>query len=260
MDTTLVKRENRVLIFSAAFIVIFCCSASAAFSVFAEPLRAATGGDAAQVALTLTIYQFFMALVGVLSGKIVDKFGPKMLMYAGGAVFGLGWLLTAFSTSIPMLYITCGVIAGAGNGLLYNPSINTAMKWFPEKKGTMSGVLLGAASLGPLVLAKVGALLCQQFGVRGFIYIGIAYWVIVWLVGWKMKAPEAGWKPEGWNPAAAGVSQGRDYTPGEMVKTGTFWVLLALFSIACTSGIMMIGSLSGIAQVQLNMTAIAAAN
>lgn len=264
MESLMVKGNavNRGIVFTAAFIVIFACSGSAAFSVFVKPLQAATGGTAAQVILTLTIYQFFMSLFGIVSGKIVDKFGPKMLMYVGGLVFGAGWFLTSFVSSLSMLYLTCGFLAGAGNGLLYNPSINTAIRWFPEKKGTISGILLGAASLGPLVLAKAGAILCEQFGTHGLMYIGIAYLALVWLVGWKMVAPEKDWTPKGWNPpvAATGSAIGKDYTPKEMASTSIFWIMLVLFSIACTAGIMLIGSLSAIAQVQLGMTAVAAAN
>lgn len=254
------KKDNRTLIFSAAFIIIFCCSASAAFSVFAKPLQEATGGSAAQVAFTLTIYQTFMAIFGILSGKIVDKSGPKMLMYVGGIVFGLGWALTAFASSIPMLYITTGVIAGAGNGLLYNPSINTALKWFPEKRGTMSGILLAAASVGPFALSKIGAILCEAVGANGFIYIGAAYAILVCLVAGFMKAPAADYKPNGYNPAKATASSGKDYTPTEMLKTGKFWIMFVLFAFSCTAGIMMIGSLSTIVQVQLGLTAIAASN
>lgn len=256
------KSDNRAIIFTAAFIVIFVCSGSAAFSVFVKPLCEATGATSAQVTLTLTIYQFFMSLFGIISGKVVDKFGPKMLMYIGGFVFGTGWLLTSFASSLPMLYLTYGFLAGAGNGLLYNPSINTALRWYPEKKGTMSGILLGAASLGPLVLAKAGALLCQQYGTKGLIYIGIAYFALVCLVGWKMTAPEKGWTPEGFKAqeSSVGTSAAKDYTPKEMTSTVTFWIMLALFSISCTAGIMLIGSLSAIAQVQLGMTAVAAAN
>lgn len=254
--------SNRVVVFTAAFIVIFVCSGSAAFSVFVKPLTEATGATAAQVLLTLTLYQFCMSLFGVISGKIVDKFGPKKLMYVGGLVFGTGWALTSFPSSLPMLYLSYGLLAGAGNGLLYNPSINTALRWYPEKKGTMAGILLGAASLGPLVLAKVGAILCQQFGTQGLILIGAFYFILVCLVGWKMTAPEAGWVPEGFKAqvAASGNPASRDYSPKEMVSSGTFWIMLILFSIACTAGIMMIGSLSAIAQVQLGMTAVTAAN
>lgn len=75
METTHVSTHvsgQRRFIFTAAFIIIFCCSASAAFSVFADTLVQATGATASQVALTLTIYQFFMAAFGILSGRIID--------------------------------------------------------------------------------------------------------------------------------------------------------------------------------------------
>lgn len=253
--------NTRKIVFTAAFFVIFVCSASAAFSVFSIPLQKATGGNASQVVLTLTIYQFFMSLFGIISGRVVDKSGPKKLMYIGGLVFGLGWFSTAFVTSIPLLYLTCGVIAGAGNGLLYNPSLNVALRWYPEKRGTISGALLCAASIGPLITAKAGAVLCDQFGIHGLTYLGIAYLIIIWLVGWKMKVPEKGWMPDGFSKTEQGVAAAQiAYSPKEMLSTKTFWLLLLLFSIACTAGIMMIGSLSSIGQTQLEMTPIAAAN
>lgn len=253
--------KQRKLVFTAAFIIIFCCSASAAFSVFAQPLQAATGGSAAEVALTLTIYQTFMAIFGILSGKIVDKSGPKKLMFIGGIVFGLGWALTAFASSIPMLYLTTGLIAGAGNGLLYNPSLNMALKWFPEKKGTMSGLLLASASVGPLALSKVGAILCEAVGAQGFIYIGVAYAVLVCLSSMFVAVPEADWIPDGYTPAQQAAQNSiRDVTPGEMIKTVRFWMMLILFALSCTAGIMMIGSLSTIAQTQLGVDPITASN
>lgn len=253
--------QKRKIVFTAAFIIIFCCSASAAFSVFSKPLQVATGGDAAQVALTLTIYQTFMALFGILSGKIVDKSGPKKLMFVGGIVFGLGWALTAFASSIPMLYLTTGLIAGAGNGLLYNPSLNLALKWFPEKKGTMSGLLLASASVGPLALSKVGAILCEAMGTQGFIYIGIAYAVLVCISSMFVASPKEGWIPDGYTPAQVAANNlVKDVTPGEMVKTGKFWIMLVLFALSCTAGIMMIGSLSTIVQTQLAVDPITASN
>ncbi len=251
--------KQRKLVFTAAFIIIFCCSASAAFSVFSKPLQIATKANASQVALTLTIYQTFMALFGILSGKIVDKSGPKKLMLAGGIIFGLGWALTAFASSITMLYITTGFIAGAGNGLLYNPSLNMALKWFPEKKGTISGLLLASASVGPLALSKVGAILCEKYGTYGFIYIGIAYAVFVSISSFFVAVPDDNWLPEGYTPMQV-QSQTKDYTPQEMIKTSRFWILLILFALSCTAGIMMIGSLSTIVQTQLGVDPIAASN
>lgn len=258
METTETKSSKRIYVFTAAFLIIFCCAASSAFSVFAIPLQEATGATSSQIALTLTFYQFFMACFGVASGHIMDKFGAKKLMYFGGLIFGLGWLLTAFVHNLFFLYLTVGLMAGAGNGIMYNPALLTALKWFPEKRGTISGLLLGAASIGPLVLAKAGAILCDRYGMNGFIPIGIAYLVICWAVGWMMETPTEKDVPN--TAAALKVSKVRDFAPGAMLKTWQFWLLLLLFSIACTAGIMLISSLSMIAQVQLEMTPIAAAN
>ncbi|MCT3285008.1 MFS transporter [Lactiplantibacillus pentosus] len=255
METTNIRKVHRSHVFTAAFFIIFCCAASSAFSVFSIPLQQATGGTESQVALTLTLYQFFMACFGVASGHIMDKFGAKKLMYFGGLIFGLGWFLTAFVHNLFFLYLTVGLMAGAGNGIMYNPALLTALKWFPEKRGTISGLLLGAASLGPLVLAKAGAILCNSYGMMGFVPIGIAYLVICWAVGWMMDTPE-----EQQTQEAQIVSDNNDFTPQKMLKTWQFWALLLLFSISCTAGIMLIGSLSMIAQIQLSMTPVVAAN
>ncbi|WP_045806122.1 OFA family MFS transporter [Levilactobacillus spicheri] len=256
METTHVSTHvsgQRRFIFTAAFIIIFCCSASAAFSVFADTLVQATGATASQVALTLTIYQFFMAAFGILSGRIIDHSSPKKLMYVGGAIFGLGWFLGAFAHNLWFLYLSIGVLAGTGNGLLYNPALLTTLKWFPEKRGTISGLLLGAASLGPLVLAKAGAWLCATMGAAGLMPIGATYLILVWLVGWLMASPET--------PAAATQTpETTGMAPKEMLTSLTFWLLLSLFAIACTAGIMLIGSLSTIAQMQLELTPLVAAN
>lgn len=255
METTHVPTVSghRRLIFTAAFIIIFCCSASAAFSVFADTLVKATSATASQVALTLTLYQFFMAAFGIISGRVIDHASPKRLMYVGGFIFGLGWFLGAFAHNIWFLYFAIGLLAGSGNGLLYNPALLTTLKWFPEKRGTISGLLLGAASLGPLVLAKVGAWLCATMGVNGLMPIGAAYLILIWLVGWLMASPTS---PT--STTATPVTTGK--SPKEMMGSLNFWLLLLLFAIACTAGIMLIGSLSSIAQIQLQLTPIVAAN
>ena len=145
--------------------------------------------------------------------------------------------------------------------MLYNPSLNTALRWYPEKRGTMSGVLLCAASVGPLVTAKAGAILCDQFGIRGLTFLGISYLIIIWLVGFKMELPEKDWLPTGFSQVSANSDSNQNhYAPKEMLSTSKFWLLLLLFSIACTGGIMMIGTLSSIGQVQLGMTPVSAAN
>lgn len=253
---------NRNLVFVGAFIAVWVVSAANVFTVFDQPLQAATGGSASEVALALTLYQTVMALFGILSGRIVDKAGPRRLTFIGGAVFGAGWILTGFATNVPMLYLSYGLLAGAGNGLLYNPAINTALRWFPEKRGTMNGVLLCAASIGGIMLSKIGAVLNNNFGQKGFVYIGIGFLILSWTAGALVRPVPPGWKPAGWEASDKGGAAGQevDYGPKQMVATPTFWLMLVIFAIAATSGLMLIGKLSAIVQTQLGFDAVTAAN
>ncbi|WP_188043057.1 L-lactate MFS transporter [Changpingibacter yushuensis] len=257
-----IRVANRNYVFIGAFIAVWVVSAANVFTVFDKPLQEATGGSAAEVALALTIYQTVMALCGILSGRIVDQAGPRKLAFVGGAIFGLGWILTGFASSIPVLYFTYGVLAGAGNGLLYNPAINTALKWFPEKRGTMNGVLLCAASIGAMMLSKIGAVLNNSFGQKGFIYIGIGFLILSWTAGALMRPIPDGWQPKDWKASSTTVSSNNEnnYGPKQMVSTTTFWLMLVIFAIAATSGLMLIGKLSAIVQTQLGFDAVTAAN
>ncbi|MDY5154059.1 MFS transporter, OFA family, oxalate/formate antiporter [Actinobaculum suis] len=246
------KVANRNIVFIGAFIVVWVVSAANVFTVFDVPLQEATGGSGAQIALALTIYQTVMALFGILSGRIVDKSGPKMLMFVGGAIFGLGYLLTGFVTSVPLVYITYGLMAGAGNGLMYNPAINTSLRWFPEKRATMNGVLLAAASIGGIILSQIATQLNHHFGQKGFVYLGIGFWVLAWLAGAIMSPAPANWRPAGYNPDAGPTGRvEKDFTPGQMIKTPTFWLMIVILAFCCTAGIMMIGKLTSIAGSQL---------
>ena len=253
----------RGLIFSAACVVIFCCAGISSFSVFVDPLAQATSASRSQIILSLALYQFIMSVFCIFSGRIADRSDPKKLMYAGGLLLGLGWALAAHASSLGMLYFALSVVGAVGVGLLYTPVISTALRWYPEKRGTMSGVLLSSASMGSLIMAQVGALLCQHFGTSGLLYVGALYFVLIWAVGWLMRLPPYGWRPHGWEPPpvdAQNAHLGGDCSPGFMIKTCTFWFMLLLFSLACVAGVMMVSMLSPIAQIQLNLSPVTAAH
>ena len=250
----------RSCIFSACCVIIFCSAGPSAFSVFVDPLMQATGSSRGSVSLALTLYQFSMGVFGIIGGRIVDRSGPRGLMYIGGALVGLGWIVMAFSSSLALVLLSFGATVGAGVGLTYNAAINTALRWYPEKRGAMSGLLLGSASLGTLVMAKVGAVLCHYFGLNGLLYTGLFYLAAMWLVGWLLRPPAPDWKPEDWTPPVPEQGVILNYTPGAMIRTPMFWTVLALFAAACTSGVMMVSALSPIAQTQLGMSPVRAAD
>ena len=242
-------KNKKYLVFIASFCIIFSCAAISAFSVFKNHWTESTGSD--NVGYALSVYQFTMACFGVIGGIVYDKIGPKKLMYVGGLLFGGGWLLSAFATNIWILYFTFGIIAGAGNGVMYSPALNTALRWFPDKKGTISGLLLCSASLGPLFLSQIGTALVNKFGSTCFIYIGIFYLVLIWCVSWAMEVPSKEWEEANGVQKTVISDDSKNYTPKEMLSKKIFWLLIVMFAIGNTAGLMMISNLSPIAQGQL---------
>ena len=137
----------RKKVFAASWIVIFVAAGISAYSVFKASIMEATGGTDSQISIAYTIQQLFAATLGIFSGRAVDKIGPRIVIYLGGFLYGFGWLVGGLTTSVPMFYLFFGVVNGIGSGLIYNSSVATGLKWYPEKKGTMSGLLLMSASV-----------------------------------------------------------------------------------------------------------------
>jgi OFA family oxalate/formate antiporter-like MFS transporter len=227
-----------------------------------DDLMVATGGSRAEMAVALTLSLFSLSLFGIVSGWIVDRFGPRRLMYGGGLLTTLAWVLTAFADSLTMLYLSFGLCLGAGVGLIYNPAINTCLRWFPDKRGFVSGFLLSASPLGTLAIAKLAAVLCHAFGSAGLLWIGLIYLALTFSVGWKMVLPQSGWRPDCWKPASTPEKDraGGDFSCVAMIRTAAFWHMLLLYALAATAGAMMVSVLSPIAQVQLGMEPVIAAN
>ena len=251
----------RKKVFAASWIVIFVAAGISAYSVFKASIMEATGGTDSQISIAYTIQQLFAATLGIFSGRAVDKIGPRIVIYLGGFLYGFGWLVGGLTTSVPMFYLFFGVVNGIGSGLIYNSSVATGLKWYPEKKGTMSGLLLMSASIGPFLTSRFGEILCNGLGLgaKGLSVIGAAYIVLVWAVGWIMTVPGKDWVAP---PIPASVTNlekaDREYGPLEMMKTLRFWLMIVLMCLASMTGIMFVGALSGIAQAQLGVGTAAA--
>ena len=257
------KETNRYGVLSAAFVVMFFVASIALFSVFLNPLSEQHGWSTAEVSLSYSIFQTVMAVTGIFSGRVSDKFGPRAVMLAGGFVFGLGWFLTGMANSLPMLYVCHGLIAAVGNGLVYNPALTTAQRWFPDIRGKASGILLAAAAIGPATLAPVANALSSAFGVSNALKIlGLVFWVTITAGSLFVRPAPADYRPKGWNPPqaaapsasakpakAAARDEGFDFKA--MLATPRFYILLAVYAMAATSGTMLVGAVSSIAQEQV---------
>jgi MFS transporter, OFA family, oxalate/formate antiporter len=234
-----------------------------AWSVFRTPLVKAFHWSISQVTMTFTICVFMVGFAAFFGGLWLNKKGPRPVALTAGFLYGMGIFLASFSANnLYWLYASYGLIGGIGLGLGYIVPVAVLLKWFPDKRGMITGVAVGGFGAGALVTAPVATRLIQSVGVlKTFGYLGIAYFIVVMITGWFMQSPPVGWKPEGWTPSAKQTANraARDYTIGEALQTWQWWALwLALF-LNTTAGISVISQESPMFQEIAKVSAAAAA-
>lgn len=254
------RKFNRWRVFAGGWIINFFVSAAAIFSVVSKPMTKLHGWSMTDFSLAFSIYTLFLSLLGIFSGRIADRYGAKKIMYVGAVLYGAGWFFTGKCETLTQLYLVYGFIAGSGGGIIYNAVIATTLRWFPDKRGKVSGFLLAAAAIGPFTLAPFAAVILGKFGIVGtFNVLGSIFFIAICAVGWMMDSAPANYKPEGWNPnnntPNTASNSGRDYEWNEMLSTPLFYMLLVIFICASTAGTMMINSTSVIAQNQIGVAA-----
>ena len=256
--------SNRWLIAGAAVLMQVCLGAVYGWSVFVRPLVSSTGWSLTQVSLTFTIAVAVLGIGTVIGGVWQDRVGPRVVASAAGVLYGLGYLFAAWSVShgsLAGLYAGYGVLGGIGMGMGYICPVATITKWFPDRRGLMTGVAVMGYGAGALVMSPIAAREIIAFGIpTTFVTLGVAYLIIVVLTAQTYCNPPAGWKPAGWEPtsAVAKAATARDYTVAEAMRTWHFWLLWVMLFVAVSAGIMIISQASPMAQQIVGLSAVAA--
>jgi MFS transporter, OFA family, oxalate/formate antiporter len=136
------------------------------------------------------------------------------------------------------------------------------VKWFPDRRGLLTGIAVGGFGAGALVTAPVATRLIEHVGVLPtFAYLGIAYLIVTVIAGYFMQNPPADWKPPGWSPSASQIAHrsAQDYQLGDALKTWQWWVLWLLLFLNTSAGISVISQEAPMFQELAHVTAIAAA-
>lgn len=159
-----ITKATRWRVFAGVWIQSLFTSATAFFSLFCLPFCNQFGWSNSDFSMAYTIYMFIYCAVGFLGGILAEKLQPRVAIYIGLVLFAGGWILTGFASSIPFLYIAYGVIAGAGAGTIYPACLPTALKWFPDKSGSISGLVQAGAACGPFIMSPIAQMLIDNFG------------------------------------------------------------------------------------------------
>lgn len=231
------------------FIINICLGSVYAYSVFAKPVRALMNISATEVGLPFMIFLAAFAILVFIGGQLLAKLGPRNLGILGGVVLGAGWMLASQSTSITMLAVSYGIIGGGGVGLAYGVPLAVSGRWFPDKRGLALGLTLAGFGGSPFVSANVAVALIKSVGpMQTFLYLGMAFLIVVCVCFIPYRFPKDGWKPAGWTPPAAAASGAIDLDIGGMTKTPAFYGLFLCYIIGCLAGLMAIGISSPVAQ------------
>src|ERR1700704_2073699 len=257
------RTNNRWVIAIAGVFFQIALGAVYAWSVFRAPLAKQFGWSLSQITLTFTISIFVLGFAAFFGGLWLNRKGPRIVALSGGSLYGLGVFLASFSNSLWWLYLSYGVIGGIGLGLGYIVPVAVLVKWFPDRRGLITGIAVGGFGAGALVTAPVATRLIQSVGVLPtFAYLGIAFLLITVAAGYFMQNPPVGWSPKGWAPTASQSSQrsSRDYTLGEALRTWQWWALWLLLFLNTSAGISIISQESPLFQELARVSAVAAAS
>jgi OFA family oxalate/formate antiporter-like MFS transporter len=256
------KAANRWGIAIAGVFLQIALGAVYAWSVFRIPLSKQFGWSISQVTFTFTISIFVLGFAAFFGGLWMNRQGPRIVALTGATLYGLGVFLASFSANkLWWLYLSYGFIGGLGLGLGYIVPVAVLVKWFPDRRGLITGIAVGGFGAGALITAPVATALIQTVGVlRTFAYLGIAYFVVAVIAALFMRNPPEGWQPEAWTPSAKQTSQRatHDYVLSEALKRWQWWALWLILFLNTSAGISLISQEGPVFQELTRVSALAA--
>ncbi len=259
-----VSSSRRYFVVLGALIIQVCLGSIYAWSIFQTALR---GGiynwpsfwTQLPFAAGLASFAAFM----IYAGRWQDRVGPRKVAMLGGLLLGVGYLLAGLvdlvsggnpAVGTAWLVLTYGIIGGAGIGFAYVCPIAALVKWFPDKKGLITGIAVAGFGAGALVMGYVETWLLSLpiiFPMVGgaFLVLGVLYLILVVLGAQILFNPPPGWTPPGYQPTVGTAdSQGKEFLPREMISTIVFWLMWFMFLFAATAGLMTLGNVKSAAQ------------
>lgn len=232
---------NRWVIAAAAFCMQLALGAVYAWSVFLTPVINLYHTSKPAANLTFTITLVALGVTAGFGGYFNSRFGPRTIATTAAIFYGVGVFLASFvAPNLFLLYLTYGVIGGIGLGLGYIVALAMLIKWFPDRRGFITGLAVagfggGAAITGPIA----SYILLPAFKLNTtFLILGIAYFVIVILAAQFFRRAPDGFAPPGWTPSTQqqAVRSARDYTLGEALSSPRWYVLWLILALNVTAG------------------------
>ncbi len=250
------KLANRGLIVLGTIITQMGLGTIYTWSLFNQPLVDKFGWTLSSVATTFSITSFCLAFATLFAGKFQERIGLRRLTMVAGIALGAGLMASAVSPSLTLIYLLMGVVVGFADGTAYITTLSNLIKWFPNRKGLIAGISVGAFGTGSLLFKYVNSFLIAEVGVsEAFFYWGVIVMAMILVGSSLLKEPAA-------VPVQQTAVQGqtRDFSLAEMLATKESYLLFIIFFTACMSGLYLIGIVKDIGVQMAGMDMAMAAN
>jgi len=216
------------------------------WTLFIDPIDAKHHWGRAAIQVAFTIFIVTETSVAPIAGYLVDRFGPRVLVFASGALVATAWVINAFADSLALFYIAA-VVAGLGAAPIFAATAGNAVTWFPDRRGLATGLTVAGFGAGGALTVQPLAKLIQASGYEpAFLWFGLGQGVVIMVAAGMLRAPRASDQVV-LLPSRAGQGR-RDYAPSEVLKSPPFWLMYAMFVMVGTGGLMVTAQLAPLAK------------
>jgi OFA family oxalate/formate antiporter-like MFS transporter len=205
------------------------------WTLMTKPLAAKLGIALPELQVTFSLLIILQTFFSPFQGKLIDRFGPRLLISIGTVLSGMSWVLASMVQSVPMLYVTYGVVGGLGTGIVYVGVVGLMVRWFPDRRGFAAGAVAAGYGMGAIVTTFPIASSLAARGVDAtMLTFGIALAVVGLLASQGLRVPPSH------EAVAASATQAAvaGLRPSQTLKSPIFWLMFLMMTMMSTSGLM----------------------
>jgi len=214
------------------------------WTLFVNPLDAKYHWGRASIQVAFTIFVLLETWLVPIEGYLVDRYGPRLVVLAGGILCGIAWTMNAYADSLTFLYVAAA-IGGVGAGAVYGTCVGNALKWFPDRRGLAAGLTAAGFGAGSaLTIIPISTMIKSSGYEQTFLYFGVGQGIIVVALSLLLAAPKPGQVPQ----SSKVLQTRRQFRPMEVLRTPVFWVMYLMFVLVGAGGLMATAQLAPIAK------------
>ena len=227
-------------------VICMACVANLQYgwTLFVNPIDAKYHWGRAAIQVAFTIFVLIETWLIPVEGYLVDRFGPRWVVIAGGILVAIAWVMNSNASSLSVLYIAAA-IGGIGTGCVYGTCVGNALKWFPGRRGLAAGVTAAGFGAGAaLTIVPISNMINSAGYEQAFLVFGLIQGGIVFVLSWLLLAPP----PQLLTVAVKPSQTAHGYTPSEVLRSPVFYVLYVMFVMIAAGGLTMAASMAPIAK------------